>query len=49
MYQLLTGRWSKFMANFFFGEVEVKKTQKERGQYENHLDRTSLVNKGFIM
>lgn len=33
MYQLLTGRLSKFKANFFFffGEVEVKKTQKERG------------------
>lgn len=30
MYQLLTDRWSKFKANFFFfGEVEVKKKRKK--------------------
>ena len=30
MYQLLTGRWSKFKANFFsfFGEVDVKERKK---------------------
>ena len=50
----MAGYWpSSFFAFCIFMDrdgVEVHKHAKnERGQYSNHLERTSLVNKGFII
>ena len=45
----MAGHWPRF---FFYMErdfVSVHKNAKKRRPISNHLDRTSLVNKGFII